>query len=78
MEDWGDRLKKTLKDRGMTQKILALECGIDECAVSHYVHSTREPGFYCLIKMCQVLNVSIDYLLTGNDRFKDVNADALT
>ena len=72
MESWGDRLKKAMNKKNMTQKVLALECGIDECAVSHYVHSTREPGFYCLIQMCKVLDVSIDYILTGRENYGTV------
>ena len=59
----GQRLKKALDDKGMMQKELAAEIGVNEMAISRYVHGGRMVSVSILIDICKALNVSADYLL---------------
>ena len=59
----GQRLKKVLDDRGMMQKELAAETGINEMTISRYIHGGRIISVPILIEICKVLNISADYLL---------------
>ena len=59
----GQRLKKVLNDRGMMQKELAEKIGVNEMAISRYIHGGRIVSVSILIDICKALNVSADYLL---------------
>lgn len=59
----GQRLKKALDDHGMMQKELAAEIGVNEMAISRYVHGGRMVSVSILIDICKALNISADYLL---------------
>ena len=63
----GQRLKKVLNDRGMMQKELAEKIGVNEMAISRYVHGGRIISVPILIDICKALNVSADYLLGLNE-----------
>lgn len=59
----GQRLKKALDERGMMQKDLAVKAGVNEMAISRYVHETRIPQTLILIDICKALDISADWLL---------------
>ena len=59
----GRRLKKVLAERGMMQKELAEKIGVNEMAISRYIHGGRIVSVPILIEICKALNVSADYLL---------------
>ena len=59
----GQRLKKVLNDRGMMQKELAEKIGVNEMAISRYIHGGRMVSVSILIDICKALNISADYLL---------------
>ena len=63
METIGDRLKKVLNSQNMMQKELAEKVGVNEMAISRYIHGGRIPQTLILIDICKVLHVSADYLL---------------
>ena len=63
----GQRLKKVLNDRGMMQKELAKKIGVNEMAISRYIHGGRIVSVSILIDICKALNVSADYLLGLNE-----------
>lgn len=60
---FGQRLKKVLAERGMMQKELAEKIGVNEMAISRYIHGGRMVSVSILIDICKALNVSADYLL---------------
>lgn len=62
-DSFGQRLKKVLAERGMMQKELAEKIGVNEMAISRYVHGGRIVSASILIDICKALNVSADYLL---------------
>jgi transcriptional regulator with XRE-family HTH domain len=47
----------------MMQKELAEKVGVNEMAISRYIHGGRMVSVSILIDICKVLNVSADYLL---------------
>ena len=58
-----DRLKRTMKERGYTQKELAERSHLTEAAISKYLSGYRTPHLEILVTLARVLNVSTDYLL---------------
>lgn len=66
------RLKELRKSRGLTQKSVADYLGINLEAYQHYEYGVRKPPFEKIVKLCQLLEVSSDYLL-GLGENKEVN-----
>jgi transcriptional regulator with XRE-family HTH domain len=62
-DSFGQRLKNVLTERNMMQKELAEKIGVNEMAISRYVHGGRMVSVSILVDICKVLNVSADYLL---------------
>lgn len=62
---FNERLKMLREDKGFTQQHLSEVLNVSSSAVSHYENGTREPTIETLIRMADVLNVSVDYLV-GN------------
>jgi transcriptional regulator with XRE-family HTH domain len=62
-DSFGQRLKKVLAERNMMQKELAEKIGVNEMAISRYVHGSRMVSVSILIDICKTLDVSADYLL---------------
>jgi transcriptional regulator with XRE-family HTH domain len=62
-DSFGQRLKAALNSRHMMQKELAEKIGVNEMAISRYIHGSRIVSVSILIDICKALNVSADYLL---------------
>lgn len=62
-DSFGQRLKRVLAERGMMQKELAEKIGVNEMAISRYIHGGRIVSVPILVEICKALNVSADYLL---------------
>lgn len=63
MEVFSDKLKRIRIDKGLTQKKIAKLLEISETGYAGYEQGYREPDFHTLIKICQILDISSDYLL---------------
>ena len=57
------RLKECRKEKGYTQGQVAIYCDITEKAYQNYELMTREPKIEILIKIADLFDVSIDYLV---------------
>lgn len=66
-EIFARRLKRTLAEKGMLQKELAMACNITQTNVSKYIVGANLPNASTLVLICKALNVSADFLL-GLDR----------
>ncbi len=66
------RLKECRKEKGYTQGQVAIYCDITEKAYQNYELMTREPKIEILIKIADLFDVSIDYLV-GRTESKDVS-----
>lgn len=60
-------LKKIRKQQNLNQQKVAIDLNISREALSHYETGKREPSLSLLVQMSQYFNVSINYLITGEE-----------
>ncbi|MBO0530365.1 MULTISPECIES: helix-turn-helix domain-containing protein [Clostridium] len=60
---FGDRLKELREEKGMTQEQLGKLLNITKQAVYSYEKGDNEPTIDALVKIADIFNVSLDYLL---------------
>lgn len=63
MADLKERLRELRKQSELSQQDLADKIGVSKQALSQYERGVREPDFENLLALCDVFNVSADYLL---------------
>ncbi len=64
---FGENLKKARKDAGLTQIELARRAGITERSIYNYEYNDRVPRISTVAKLAQILGVSSDWLLGGQE-----------
>lgn len=70
------RLKELRKERGLTQKEIAKMLSITQMSYSYYERGLREPEIALLIKLSEIFNVSVDYLIENeNERLEKLTED---
>lgn len=62
-ESFGDKLRKTREDKGLSQAELAEKAGLQPSAISHFESGRRSPSLDNLRRLADALSVAIDYLL---------------
>ena len=62
------RLKQCRKEKGLTQREVAIYCDITEKAYQNYELMTREPRLEILLKIAEYFDVSLDYLVGRTDK----------
>ena len=72
--EFSERLKKHRKDIGLTQVDIASRLGISQQAYASWERGVKKPTQENLVKIAQVLNVSVDYLV-GNSEEKSNEVD---
>ena len=77
MEYFGDKLRALRMEKKLTQNDLAARLGIVGTTVSSYEKSKQYPSVEVLIQLCQIFDVSADYLLGLSDD-KNFNTSTLT
>ena len=65
---FGARLKELRESQGLTQNDLAIHLHTARSTITLYENGTNEPDFRTLIKIADVFNVSLDYLLGRTDK----------
>ena len=60
-------LKKIRKQRNLNQQKVAMDLYISRESLSYYENGKREPSLELLLKMSNYFNVSINYLITGEE-----------
>ncbi len=60
-------LRKIRKQKGYSQIKVAIDLGISREALSHYETGKRSPDIATLRLLSSYFNVSIDYLINGQD-----------
>lgn len=63
-----ERLRQCRKEKGLTQQRVAIYCDITENAYQNYELQTREPKLEILIKIADLFDVSLDYLVGRTDQ----------
>ena len=61
----GERIAALRRARGMSQAALAQELGISASAMGMYEQGRREPSIQTVVALSRTLEVSTDFLLTG-------------
>lgn len=67
-----ERLKKVLKNRGLSIKEVSETCGIPYRTLQNYLRGEREPNAKALSTLGTQLGVSLDWLLTGSGSMQRV------
>lgn len=57
------RLRDSIKNSGIPQKIIAKEIGVSAQTISKYMKQDIFPALDTLAKLCNYLDVSADYIL---------------
>ncbi|MCL2861399.1 MAG: helix-turn-helix domain-containing protein [Firmicutes bacterium] len=57
------RIKELREEKGLTQKQLANQIGVDQRTISSYEIGHTEPDIKTIRKLCKIFDVSADYLL---------------
>lgn len=65
MSTLGERLKRALAERGISQAALARDAKLPYRSVQSYVADQQKPGAEALVHIKRVLGLSLDWLLTG-------------
>lgn len=65
--EFKDRLKKLREEKGLTQKKLASLLNYSYTAIANYESGRNQPKISDLIRLADILNVSVDYLLGVSD-----------
>ncbi len=60
-------LREIRRKKGYSQLKVAFDLNISREALSYYENGKRSPDLQMLLKMSSYFNVSIDYLITGQD-----------
>lgn len=68
MAKFNERLKSLRKDKGITQKELALEIEKPQSTITKWENGQLEPNIEIIEKLASFFNVTIDYLLGKSDK----------
>ena len=63
-------LKQIRRARRLNQQKVAFDLNISREALSYYENGKRQPSLEMLLKMSRYFNVSVDFLITGEDFVK--------
>lgn len=67
MANYSERIKQLRLARGWSQRDLADKLDVTKVAVSHYERGVRKPDINVVTALCDIFNVSSDYLLGAED-----------
>ena len=73
-----EKLKELRKERGLTQKNLALLLDISPTGYAGYEQGYRAPDIETLIKLSHIFEVSVDYIIGTTDDFGNITVNANT
>lgn len=66
-------IKETRKKRGFTQEEVSKLIGISRSTIAKWENGSREPNALELKKLCELFNVSSDYIYGRSDSFNNIN-----
>lgn len=74
---FNERLKRFIKDKGMTQQILADKLKTTQQTISRYCNGKNEPDIQTLINIADTFDVSIDELVGRNTNYKSISVEKI-
>ena len=75
MVEFGEKVKKLREEKGMTQQTMADKLYVTRQAVSRWECGARFPDLLTAKKIAQILEVSVDELLSGEELKKSIERD---
>ncbi len=63
MKVFGERIKRTLKESGTTQKALAEQLHVQTSTLCEWLNDHNEPPMQIIVDIAKILDVTTDYLL---------------
>ena len=63
----GEKLKGARKEKDLSLKQLGSKSGVSAVKIGHWEEDTKEPNFFDLCCVAQVLGLSLEYLAGWND-----------
>ena len=72
----GKRIRELRLQHGWSQTELGRKIGVNKSVISFYELGTRFPTYENLLRICDVFNVTADYILRG-DSIQKMNIDTL-
>lgn len=69
----GDRIKLLRNEQGITQEQLGDCLNLSRSSVKGYENDGVEPSLSVLVKICDVFNISLDYLLGRTEEKHNIN-----
>lgn len=69
MDIFSRRIKELRLAKGLTLKDISLAIGMSLMAYAHYEHGDREPSVDTIRKLCDIFDVSADYLIGRTDSY---------
>ena len=67
IEDFWNRVKKLCKFMSITQQDFALAIGLKAYTIQNQINHNTHPDLNQLVKMAEYFNVSLNYLITGEE-----------
>ena len=67
MATYSDRIRELREIRGMSQQALADMLDVNKVTISQYERGARKPDINVVAALCDIFNVSSDYLLGKDD-----------
>lgn len=77
MATYSERLVELRTEKGLSQKVAAMELGISQALLSHYEKGIREFNLDFLCKVADYYDVTSDYILGRTDSRTGLRTDAL-
>lgn len=74
--EMGKRIRELRLQHGWSQTELGKRIGVNKSVISFYELGTRFPTYDNLLRICDVFNVSADYILRG-DAIEKMSIDGL-
>ena len=68
MENMGYKIKDIIKRNGIKQKDLAEKINMAKSTLNEIINSDKEPGVYKIFAIAKHLEVSVEYLLVGEEK----------
>ena len=67
MLSFGEKLRDLRESNKLTQREIAAKLGIKQPSYIRYENGKSEPTLECLVKIADLFDVSVDYLLGRSD-----------
>lgn len=72
---FGKRLKELRENQGITQSDLAASLNVSRQSISGYENNSVEPSLDIIVKIADIFNVSLDYLLCRSKEKYNLNLE---